>query len=255
MARSNTASTSNWLSNATAPVTANPVSFSCWFYPNNLTADSCLVAVSDAAASSYHALLFDGANDYGAGDNKLIIDNSSAFASSSTTVASANTWNHAASVNATFSSRIAYLNGVAGTENTATVGPSGYNHTDVGAIRSTTTTFNPLDGRVAEVGIWDAALTAAEVLSLSKGVSPLFIRPNNLLRYWPIVGRGTETCLISGQTLTVNGTMAQAEHCPVFRPAPPLLSFGVFVEPEPWPPVDSPADPATIRVVQSVMSW
>jgi Concanavalin A-like lectin/glucanases superfamily len=46
----------------------------------------------------------------------------------------------------------------------------------------------PYNGNLAEVGIWNQALTAAEVLALSKGVSPLMIRLLNLKGYWPLQG-------------------------------------------------------------------
>jgi hypothetical protein len=47
------------------------------------------------------------------------------------------------------------------------------------------------DGLLAEVAIWNIALSDAEIKLLSKGVSPLMIRPANLKGYWPIFGTGT----------------------------------------------------------------
>jgi hypothetical protein len=43
------------------------------------------------------------------------------------------------------------------------------------------------DGRTAEVGIWNAALTAAEIASLAKGMTPDKIRPQSLVFYAPLV--------------------------------------------------------------------
>jgi len=43
------------------------------------------------------------------------------------------------------------------------------------------------DGRLAEVGIWNRVLTDSEIVSLSKGFSPLFY-PNGLIFYAPLIG-------------------------------------------------------------------
>lgn len=43
------------------------------------------------------------------------------------------------------------------------------------------------DGLIAEVGIWNAALTPAEVASLAKGMTCDKIRPQNLAFYAPLV--------------------------------------------------------------------
>jgi hypothetical protein len=40
---------------------------------------------------------------------------------------------------------------------------------------------------IAEVGIWNVALTAAEVASLAKGVTCNKIRPQNLVFYAPLI--------------------------------------------------------------------
>lgn len=185
------------------------------------------MAVSDAGATSYSALLFDGANSYARGDNVVLMDHgfpgNEAVAGA---VAAANTWNHACSVDASNTSHIAYLNGVAGTTNTFSQAPASYNHIDVGALRSTTTTFSPLDGRIAEVAFWSKALTAAEVLMLSKGVSPLMVRPNDLNRYWPLIrGGANEIDRILREVLVQNGTMGQVEHVRQFYPVGPLIGI------------------------------
>ena len=44
-----------------------------------------------------------------------------------------------------------------------------------------------MNGLIAEVGIWNAALTAAEVASLAKGMTCDKVRPQNLVFYAPLV--------------------------------------------------------------------
>lgn len=220
MARSNTANVANYIQEGSTPITANPVSMSCWFNANNLTVSSVLMAISNAGATAYHALVFDGANAYGLGDDRVIIDSDGvAFAASASAIGSAGVWNQMGFVAASNTSRIAYLNGVAGTTETTNRGPSLWNHLNLGALRSTTTTFRPVDGAFGECGMWNAALTTAEMAILAKGYSPLFVRPNNLVRYWPVIGYGTvEAQRVSAVTAAITGTMARAPHCPVIYP-------------------------------------
>ena len=42
-------------------------------------------------------------------------------------------------------------------------------------------------GDIAEVGIWNVDLSAAEIAALAKGVSPALIRPQNLLPHLELI--------------------------------------------------------------------
>ena len=44
-----------------------------------------------------------------------------------------------------------------------------------------------MDGKIAEVGIWNAALTTAEIASLASGIICDKIRPQSLVFYAPLV--------------------------------------------------------------------
>ena len=62
------------------------------------------------------------------------------------------------------------------------------------------------DGRLAEFGMWNRQLTAAEAAILGKGFSPAFIR-NGLTSYAPLIGRNSpENDLRYGSNFTVTGT-------------------------------------------------
>ena len=62
-------------------------------------------------------------------------------------------------------------------------------------------------GSICEVGYWDVALTDDEVLLLSRGFSPTFVRPANLIAYYPLLGRTSpEIDLVGGFNLTLTGT-------------------------------------------------
>ncbi len=80
-----------------------------------------------------------------------------------------------------------------------------------------------LTGNLAEVGIWNVSLTAAELAILSKGYSPLFVGPSALVAYWPIVGRTSpEINLVGGGNGTLTGT-ANAAHPRIIMPSRPMI--------------------------------
>lgn len=75
-----------------------------------------------------------------------------------------------------------------------------------------------LDGQLAEVAIWDVALTAGEAATLGKGFCPLLVRPQSLVLYAPLVGAySPETDLVGGGTGATTGTTKVA-HPRVMRP-------------------------------------
>jgi hypothetical protein len=58
-------------------------------------------------------------------------------------------------------------------------------------------------GTIAEVGIWNVALTTAEIASLAKGMTPDKIRPQRLVFYAPLVRDLVDAK--GGLTITNNG--------------------------------------------------
>ena len=71
-----------------------------------------------------------------------------------------------------------------------------------------------VDGRVAEVGLWNVELTADEWAALGKGYSPACIRPSGLVFYCPLID-DSDVDLISGNALTATGSPTVGEHPPV----------------------------------------
>lgn len=195
MARSNSGNTANRLGAADSPITALPCTISCWFNPTNLTTNSNLVflRLNTGASSPYIGLIYDGANSNGAGDNVVIATTGNVgteVLAASSAGGTAGQWMHCAGVFTSVTSRTPYRDGAAGTTNTTTNTASSFaGGTDVGHITVGGSTFSPMTGAIAEVAVWDVALTAAEVASLAKGTSPCLVRPANLVRYWPIGGQ------------------------------------------------------------------
>ena len=67
---------------------------------------------------------------------------------------------------------------------------------------------------MAEVGVWNVALTAAEIASLAKGMTPDKIRPQNLVFYAPLVRNLIDQK--GGLALTNNNGATVANHPRVY---------------------------------------
>lgn len=69
----------------------------------------------------------------------------------------------------------------------------------------------PCDGNIAELAFWLTDIGQAGFDTYNAGYSPLLIKPDSLLCYWPLIGRNSpETDLISGLDGTVTGSTAAA---------------------------------------------
>ena len=71
-----------------------------------------------------------------------------------------------------------------------------------------------MDGRIAEVGIWNAALTQPEIASLANGMTCDKVRPQSLVFYAPLIR--TLQDLKGGLTITNNNTATVADHPRVY---------------------------------------
>lgn len=79
-----------------------------------------------------------------------------------------------------------------------------------------------VDGSMAEFGLWQAELSAGEVLGLAQGVSPGRVRQTSLLMYVPILGLASPEPDFSGsqRSVTLTGTGTVVDHAvPVGRQA------------------------------------
>ena len=201
---------SEYLEVDSAAITALPFSVSCWFNTDIATANETLFWIGDKdATNTYSVLVADGA---------AVGDPISAFSRDATTTSGAratsafstNTWQHAAGVWTSTTSRAAYLSGGnKGTDTTSVTEPpedrmSIGRHGD-----STPSTY--WSGSIAELGVWDVALTDGEIAILGLGFSPLFVRPTSLVLYVPIIGRSSpEIDRVGALNFTLTGTTNSA---------------------------------------------
>ncbi len=161
------------VSKASAILNAYPVSFACWFNASSIAAIGCVMSINN------------GTGGYGIG---ITVDTSGhaqatawAVGGNVTTTSTLATgaWHHLA---ATFSSatvRAIYMDGankVTGSTSEAWGSP---NSTDIG--RGYSNGLKQATGTVAFAGIWNVALSDADVTALGNGAHPLLVQPQALV--------------------------------------------------------------------------
>lgn len=206
------------LNASTAVVTGYPLTLAIWARVNDVSIGQTVLGVFDHDTSDNFFRIAVQANV--SGDPVRAHANSSG----NTRVNDAgtvivDTWTHAAGVFISSSSNIAYHNGVAGSDVfTDTPTPSGLESTAIG-IRWSSAENQPMSGDLAEGGVWNVALDAAEIVTLAKGYSPLFVRPGSLVFYLPMI-RGQLTDYIGNVVMTATGTTVSNHHSIIY-PSPP----------------------------------
>ena len=208
-----------YLTNAASPVSTEPITLACWFNSNDGTIVQDLIAVFDGSANVISIEASGGAG----GDPVValsLINGGASFAIAETSTGyTANTWHHACGVFASHTSRIAYIDGGSAGSNTDSIVTPALSVVYIGVLFPAT---RPMSGMIAEAAIWNVALTAAEVAVLATGVSPLMVRPESLVAYWPLVRDLNDR--VGGLVLTTSASAPTvADHIRVFYPVGVLL--------------------------------
>ncbi len=243
MARAFASASSQYLERDQAPVVAAPMTISVWFKKSSTTS-RCLVWVGDKDVEfDYWSLIVGGGVGWTARD----IGAASAFGPTAITL---DVWEHACGMEVSSSSRFAFLNGAKGTEQSATVTPDGADRVAIGRLGDSSPAFY-MNGSIAEVAIWDVGLTDAEVVILAAGFSPLFVRPQSRIHYWPLIGRmSPEIDLVGGFDLTAFSSPTASDHPPIIYPStiqiPPAGSI--------LPPVHEPRQGASVYTLGGLIS-
>lgn len=220
MSRAFASGSSQYLGYAGALVSAYPWTFGCWYRTTDVTTVQVIFSIGDTAASSdyWHFAMLGNAD----GD-LLVFDcdsSSQPFGRSQTTTGvTVNTWHHCVAVGASASSRTVYIDGGSSGSNTTTITPSSLDTTSIGRASWASATKYYLDGLVAEAGLWNVALAATEIGMLADGFSPLMVRPDALVAYWPLIGRfSPEPDRMGAYPLTVTGA-TQSAHPRIIYPS------------------------------------
>lgn len=201
---------SDYLTVASAVVTAYPFTMAAWFRSNDATIGQGIFSIGDtAAANDSWTLQASGATG---GDPVNLISRAggTSVLASTTTGYSANVWHHIGGKGASATSRDCFIDGGSKGSNSTNSTPTGLDATRIG-VTASSTLFRPFSGDIAECAIWDAAHADADFALLAKAVSALMVHPESLVFYVPLIGRfSPEIDIIGGLNLTVTGAVASA---------------------------------------------
>lgn len=210
-------STSNYLDLASAIVSAEPFSVSFWCFPTaNATQRDFGIYNSASSPGQNNFSIF--LSSSGTVNAQSFAGGASVQATTSTTV-TLNAWNHVAGVYASTSSKAAYLNG-GGKGTTSSIAiPSGVNRTRIG-LAGWAAPSSPSNGPIADVAVWNIALSDADVASLAAGVSPLLVHPEALVAYWPLVGNNSpeNNFKSNSAVMSITGSLSKAAHPRIIMP-------------------------------------
>lgn len=202
------------LYSTSTPVTAAPLTLACWMKKTATTTAGILTGIYWNGAGSWYAFyLIAGRAADGQKVGLGAANNNSFAVVDSTATYTAGTWHHVCGVFTSSTSRTIYLDAGNSATNTTSLTPTNLNSVNIGASRRQTVTDNYFDGSIAEVGIWNADLTQAEVGALADGMSPQLVRPQNLRVYIPLI---RSTLDLKGLSLTTTGSPTVSAHPRVY---------------------------------------
>jgi hypothetical protein len=163
-----------------------PLTISCWARLSVITTNPALVSIQGTNLIQNGYLLGIRANSslrFFTASNGVI------GAATQPTPVVQNTWFHGAGVMSTLSNRTVYQDFInSGTNTTAFASAPPVDRFVIGAeFEGTPTASYYANGQIAEVGIWNVALTAAEIASLAKGMTCDKVRPQSLVFYAPLI--------------------------------------------------------------------
>jgi hypothetical protein len=214
VARNFVAAGSQYMQNTvSAPVTAAPLTIACWGRKQDSFLNHRAVWLGNKDAASVGWIL---SFAWASKTVQFFAGNPSGDLIQTSTSYTNNTWTHLCAVEASATSRSVYVNGGGKVSGSISVTPAGVNAVGVARMGGTSPD-GYLDGDIAEVAIWNIALTDAEVALLATGISPLMVHPEALVFYAPLLGNNDpEMDLIGGLGLTGSGGPIKAAHPRVF---------------------------------------
>lgn len=198
-----------YITTASAPVTAAPLTMAAWANPVNTTANHTILTIGDVAGDVDYWRIYAAGADAGDFAKFDCRRGAAGLQTASSSIAyTANTWQHYCGVAVSATDRTMYLDGGNTGTNTVSTVPANLDIASIGRLERLSAT-QYFAGALAEVALWSAALTAGEVLALSKRVSPLLIRPQSLVFYVPLV---RELIGWKGFALTANNSPTVSAH-------------------------------------------
>lgn len=200
---------------AAVDITGTALTFSAWVFLDRNNAVNVFANKGTATATDRQFMFFTDAS----GKLGLIIGDSAGIdqVTGATTV-STGVWAHVVGrKNGTGASALqVFLNGTS--DASATSNKSIQNTTHDFLIGYRASPAANCDGRIAELAVWNVALSDTDIAALAKGASPQLFQRAGLKGYWPLLGTGSPERDYSGGGShgTVTGSVsAGTRHAPV----------------------------------------
>lgn len=183
-----------------------PFTINCWFRLTTVSAQRNLVMLENSG-NAQRLALFVNAN------NNLVlvaVDNGTTQTTITGVTIAANTWYMATGVFTSATSRTVYLNGANAVTGTVSRTPTTPARVLIGAQYAGGATTSNLNGRIAEVAIWDVALGTSDIASLYNYAKPTAVQPGKLQIYYPLVREVYNIC--GRDTVNTDGGTKGADH-------------------------------------------
>jgi len=223
LARTNTASNSNYLRVGAAVLTAYPLTITFWCKPAAAPGGGETYTLGGIFASGSQVDYWSiGLRSTSTPTNNVEFSvrdsgNEDVLVSSEDYVVGA--WEFFGMVLTSATSRAGFHNLTKDTMGSTSITPSGLNRTSAFVLDVQFGPLRAMDGDIEHYTIWNAALTDNEMNALARGVHPLRIRPLSIQSggYWPIRGDLSPEPDYSGNknNLVLTGTLAAANGAPV----------------------------------------
>jgi hypothetical protein len=202
---------------SSAPAQGMPMTLAAWVYPvaANIGGQVALCVSETIPTNGHrHVIGISGANLWRAA-TRGVVSGTSTTVNALGNSATANEWTHLAGVFTSSSSRSVYANGaLQGTATTTISSINSFTRATIAADIDGGAIGTYWGGSIAEVGVWNVALTADEVSSLGRGVTCDQVRPQSLVFYAPLIRNIAD--MARGVTLTNVNTATVSDHPRVY---------------------------------------
>lgn len=235
MARGFDRSSDQYLMHGAGVVSGPPFTAVAWIYPIDI--GEVLYSIFSLGYSGNYYDNYQCEWRPGTPKIQIYVRNSGGYGVASTTAGpTPGQWNHVVARFSSTSAREVFLNGGNKGIGTGYRVPANLpNQTGIGCYaRDPGQDWMQWNGQIAEVGIWNIALTDEEIAVLAAGYSPLFVRPQNLVAYWPLIRQGSPVLnpdIVGRFNLNDYNWPTNEAHCRIRYPAP---AFTPKRSIEPW---------------------
>lgn len=193
---------SDYLDLGSAPVSAEALTLHAWVNPTALAGAQCVASIGNSAGSAQWQIRFNG-------DKGEAVSGTSGGTAAAATMAAPvvnGAWTTITGVFASPTSRsILVGNNIANkVTNTTSISVSGVNGLTIGTRYVSATRGAFFNGGIAEIAAWNTALTDDEIVAVNSGLSPLLVKPQNLVCFFPMIANTND--MLTQSALGVHGT-------------------------------------------------